>query len=124
MFHLAKGIEVAVGLALLSNRLVPLALVVAMTVSVPVFIVDVFKPVWKLRAFVMGSGTLLLNLTLLIAYFDHYRAMLSWIAQPESAPADPPLAAALGNLLAPLRAPLCLAAALIGTVPRWVGLPC
>lgn len=89
MFHLAKAIEVITGIALLTNRFVPLALVIAMTVTVPVFIVDVFKPVWKLRAFLMGSGSLLMNVTLLIAYYHYFRPMMAWKASPQPDPSRP-----------------------------------
>jgi uncharacterized membrane protein YphA (DoxX/SURF4 family) len=87
LFHLAKAIELIGGIALLANRFVPLSLVVAMTVTVPVFIVDVFKPEWKLRAFLMGSGALAMNVTLLIAYYHHYRPIMAWRATASGDPA-------------------------------------
>lgn len=89
LFHMAKAIEVVAGIALLSNRLVPLALVVSMAVTVPVFITDVFKPEFRLRAFLMGSGSLVMNVYLLLAYFDHYRPMLAVKAHPTDDPATP-----------------------------------
>jgi hypothetical protein len=60
LFHLAKGLEVVAGIAFLANRMVSLALVVSMPVAVTVFVVDVFRPEFRLRAFLMGSGTLLI----------------------------------------------------------------
>ena len=44
LFHLVKVVELVAGIALLTNRFVPLALVVSMSVTVIVFIVDVFRP--------------------------------------------------------------------------------
>lgn len=122
LFHLAKAIEVVTGLALLSNRLVPLALVGGFSVTVTVFVVDVFKPEWRLRAFLMGSGTFAMTLTLLIAYFDHYRPMLAWRARANADPARPApadggaVAAVSGRLLKPLLGPLALLSAAVGTV--------
>ncbi|BAK66530.1 hypothetical protein SLG_18550 [Sphingobium sp. SYK-6] len=76
LFHLVKATEVAAGLALLSNRFVPLALVSVLPVTFPIFIVDVFF-IAHLRGMVMGGGSLLLNLFLLLAYLGHYRPLLS-----------------------------------------------
>ncbi len=88
LFHMAKGVEVVTGLALLTNRMVPLALVVAMTVTVPVCIVDVFKPEFRLRSFLMGSGSLTMNTTLLLAYFQHYRPMMAWRGRLQADPSQ------------------------------------
>jgi len=121
MFHLAKGIEVVTGIMLLANRAVPLALVVAMTVTVPVFIVDVFKPEWRLRAFLMGSGSFTMNATLLAAWYHHYRPMMVWRSAPAARPGSAPVEEGdalsdglgrLANLLLPILAPL---SALLGT---------
>lgn len=122
LFHLAKAMEVVTGIALLANRFVPLALVLAMPVTVTVFIVDVFKPEFRLRAFLMGSGSLVMNITLLLAYYHHYRAMLSWRADAASDPSmshpadGGPVADALGaigRLLLPVLLILCAA---LGTI--------
>lgn len=86
MFHLGKGIEVVAGIALLTNRMVPLSLVVAMTVAVPVFLIDVFSHSFRLRAFLMGSGSMVLNCTLLMAYYHHFRPMMAWTAQAQAEP--------------------------------------
>lgn len=122
LFHIAKAVEVITGLALLTNRLVPLALVVGMSVTVTVFVVDVFKPEFRLRAFLMGTGTMAMSMTLLIAYFDHYRAMLAWKAVPNPDPSRPggadsgAIAATLGRWLKPLFAPLAVLSLALGTV--------
>ncbi len=122
LFHLAKAVELLAGIALLANRFVPLALVVAMSVTVPVFIVDVFKPEFRLRAFVMGSGTLAMNGTLLLAYFDHYRPMLAWQARTIADPSRGTTASggkvadAAGSIAGLILAPLALLSVLIGMV--------
>lgn len=120
LFTAAKAIEVVVGIALLANRYVPLALVAAMPVTVTVFIVDVFKPEFRLRSFLMGSGSFTMNVTLLIAYFHAYRPMLAIAATPS---ADPTLAQPvdggrtgdiLGVLLKPLLPVLLVLSTLLG----------
>jgi hypothetical protein len=121
LFPLAKAIELAAGIALLTNRLVPLTLVVAMSVTVPVFIVDVFKPELRLRAFLMGSGAMVMNLTLLLAYYHYYRPMIGWRADPSVDPSqaqtaeESPLADALGGVGRRLLPPLLALSALLGT---------
>lgn len=122
MFHLGKGIEVITGIALLSNRLVPLALVVAMTVTVPVFLIDVFGHGFRLRAFLMGTGSMVLNCALLMAYYHHYRPMMAWTAEAQANPAaghpadGGSVADAVGMLCSRLIRPAQWLAALMGTV--------
>jgi len=122
MFHLGKGIEVVTGIALLANRLVPLSLVVAMTVTVPVFLIDVFGHSFRLRAFLMGSGSMVLNCTLLMAYYHHFRPMMAWKTAAEADPAKPhaadggAVADGMGHLCAGLIRPARWLAALMGTV--------
>lgn len=122
LFHLAKGVELVAGIALLANRFVPLALVLAMTVSVPVFIVDVFRPEFRLRAFLMGTGTLALNSTLLIAYLAHYRPMLAYRADAGidprggEVPDGGPAADIAVRAARPVLAPLAVLSLLLGTV--------
>jgi putative oxidoreductase len=77
VFSLVKTVEVVTGVALLVNRFVPLALVVALPVSVNVFLIDVFLIGTWFGGYVLGGGTLLLNLVLLLAYLKYYRPMLS-----------------------------------------------
>lgn len=122
MFHLAKAVEVITGIALLANRFVPLSLVVSMTVTVPVFIVDVYKPEWRLRAFLMGSGSLVMNIYLLIAFYDHYRPMLTWKTPPTSNPAianevsGGDVAEITGKICAPLMWPLAIIGTAMGLI--------
>jgi hypothetical protein len=122
LFHLVKAVELIAGIALLTNRFVPLGLVVSMSVTVIVFIVDVFKPEFRLRAFLMGSGTLAMTLVMLIAYLDHYRPMLALKAKPNPDPARAlpadggAFAAASGRLLKPLFMPFAVLSMLVGLV--------
>ena len=123
LFHLAKAIELLAGIALLANCFVPLALVVSMSVTVTVFIVDVFKPDFRLRAFMMGTGTMAMSVTLLIAYFDHFRPMLALKGKPSADPAvaDSAItggAAAdiFGRTIKPLFMPLVVISLAVGTV--------
>lgn len=122
LFHLAKGVELLTGLMLLANRGVPLALVVAMTVTVPVFVVDVFKPEFRLRAFLMGTSSLTMNAALLLAYCHYYLPMLNWRSAPSMQPGriEVPesdnvgqVAGALSGLLLPV---FTVASAVLGTI--------
>jgi hypothetical protein len=82
VFTAVKVIEVSTGAALLANRFVPLALVVALPVAVNVFFVDVFLVRTWFGGYVLGGGTLLLNAALLLAYLKYFRPMLSARAEP------------------------------------------
>lgn len=121
MFHAAKAVELVTGIALLANRWVPLSLVVSMAVTVPVFMVDVFKPELKLRSTLMGTGSMVMNTVLLMAYYQYFRPMLNWQAQPTLEPAIEPVAipdrvaAAVGGLSQVLLKPLIVLGALMGT---------
>jgi hypothetical protein len=109
IFHLVKGLELLAGVALLLNRCVPLALVAVLSVTINVFIVDVFLG-HRLRAYIMGSGALLMNVFLMLAYFERYRALLLVHATPDvQLPATAPL-------LRVARPILAVAAAIIGTI--------
>lgn len=110
LFHIVKGTELLAGLALLSNRFVPLMLVAVLPITINIAIVDVFF-IAHLRGIVMGSGSLALNAFLLLAHLGHYRGMLTPRAWPDltgdARPIDddrslaPPLAKALA-LVTPL----------------------
>jgi hypothetical protein len=82
VFGAVKVIEVSTGIALLANRFVPLALVVALPVAVNVFFVDVFLVRTWFGGYVLGGGTLLLNVVLLLAYLKYYRPMLRARSEP------------------------------------------
>ena len=82
MFTAVKVIEVSTGVAILTNRFVPLALVVALPVAVNIFFVDVFLVRTWFGGYVLGGGTLLLNVALLFGYLKYYRPMLSARSEP------------------------------------------
>lgn len=86
LFYLAKTTELVTGLSLLLNVFTPLSLVLAMTVTAPVFVVDGLNPHPHLRALLMGTGSLVMNLFLLLAYFPHYRAMFAVRGAPSLDP--------------------------------------
>lgn len=107
LFHMVKATELLTGVVLLSNRWVPLMLVLAMPVTVPVFVVDAF---WHphLRGVLMGTGSLLLNGFLLLTFFGHYRTLLTVHSAPSMDPGAPaPVDDALpGGQLASMARPL------------------
>jgi hypothetical protein len=76
LFHLVKGTELLAAIGLLTNRFVPLALVIAFPVTVTVFIVDVLIS-HHLRAHVMGGGAMLMSVVLMIAHLRYYVPMLT-----------------------------------------------
>ncbi|HVW68005.1 MAG TPA: DoxX family membrane protein [Steroidobacteraceae bacterium] len=109
MFHLVKGTELLAGIALLTNRFVPLVLVAVFPVTVPVFIVDVIL-IHHLRGFFMGAGAMLMNTFLLFSYLHCYRPMLQPRAIPDAR--DPQGA----SIPAPLMLVYGAVAAAFGTV--------
>ncbi len=82
LFEAIKGVEVITGLALLANRFVPLALVIAFPVTVAAWAVDVGLLTKNFRAQVMGWSLLTMNAFLMVAYLDSYRALLHAHATP------------------------------------------
>lgn len=116
LFHVVKGLELLAGVALLLDCFVPLALVAVFAVSVNVFLVDVFLA-HRFRAYVMGSGELLMNVALVLAYLDSYRPLLSLKSMPTTitgaaGSGDP----AVLRSLAAVRPLLLVLAALLGSV--------
>jgi uncharacterized membrane protein YphA (DoxX/SURF4 family) len=75
LFALVKSTEIAVGVMLLLDLFVPLALVVAMPVSVVVWYNHAIL-VGRPFDFSMGIGCLVWNLLLLVAYFPHFLPLL------------------------------------------------
>jgi putative oxidoreductase len=122
MFHLVKALEMLTGLALLADVMVPLMLVAVVPVTLSVFLVDVVF-IARLRGIIMGTGSLLLNVTLLMAYIDHYRGLLAWRGRPLPAAAPPPprtggpdpaaVLTRLAEILLPLLGPVAI---VLGTV--------
>lgn len=82
IFTAVKSVEVITGALLLVNRFVPLALVAALPVAVNVFFVDVFLIRTWFGGYVLGGGTLLLNVVLLLGYLKYYQPMLRARAEP------------------------------------------
>jgi len=120
LFPAAKAIELIAGLALLADFLVPLALVLAMSVTVPVFVVDVLNPHPHLRALLMGTGALTMNLFLLSAYFAHYRLLFTshGIANLDTKGAlsveETGFAGTLASIIRPCMVPWACISALLG----------
>jgi hypothetical protein len=114
LFHIVKGLELLAGVALLLNRFVPLALVAVFAVSVNVCLVDLFLA-HRFRAYVMGTGELLMNVALILAYLEHYRPLLAARAEPTAADAAAPESPFVAVLLA-LRPWLLGLAAILGFV--------
>jgi hypothetical protein len=80
MFHVVKAVELLAGIALLTNRWVPLALVAVFSVTLNVFFVDVLIST-HLRAHIMGAGAMLMSIFLMFSYLPYYVPMLAKNAQ-------------------------------------------
>jgi len=118
LFHIVKATELVTGLALLTNRFVPLMLVAALPVTLPICLVDMFF-VATPRGILMGGGSMVLNGVLLLAYLNHYRAMLEPRGMPgldvPEAPRDGgPLARAIAAVAGPMLPVLAALACLLG----------
>ena len=82
LFGGIKVIEAVTAVAILANRFVPLALVVALPVTIAAWAVDVGLLGHSLRAQVMGWAVLAMNGFLMLAYFEAYRSVLAIRAAP------------------------------------------
>ncbi len=71
-----KTIEGIVGLMLLANRFVPLALVLEIPTAVTIFYLNTFVTA-RLSGVLTGPPELGVNLALMLLYFQHYRPMLA-----------------------------------------------
>ena len=82
LFHVVKSIEIVVGLLLIFNRAVPLALCVYFPITVVIFIVNMF-----LEQFAAGPYIAVIyaavHLFLFWVYRRYYLPMLAWQAVPE-----------------------------------------
>jgi hypothetical protein len=112
MFHIVKATELVTGVALLTNRFVPLMLVVVFPVTLSVFLADVFL-VSRLRGYVMGGGALIMNTFLILAYLSAYAPLLSSRRPPDSLSQ---VGGALGKLPQSVLPVYALLAAAIGIV--------
>ncbi|MCW2382237.1 MULTISPECIES: hypothetical protein [unclassified Sphingobium] len=83
IFPAVKVLEGIVGVMLLSNRFVPLALVLEVPTSMTVFYLNTFITA-RLSGLLTGPTELGVNVLLMLAYFQHYRPMLR--VKPRAAP--------------------------------------
>ena len=79
LFHVVKVIEIVVGVLLLVNRAVPLALVLYFPITVVIFIVNMFLEEFAFGP-VIAVVYLVVHLFLLWAYRGYYLPMLAWRA--------------------------------------------
>ena len=82
LFDLVKAVELIAGLALLTGRYVPLALVLCMPVSFCVWYWDTALQGWWSVSAIYGWAVLSCNVLLCLAYLDSYRAMFTLRATP------------------------------------------
>jgi hypothetical protein len=82
-----KTLEGIVGVMLLTNRFVPLALVLAVPTSVTIFYLNTFVTA-RLSGLLTGPPELGVNVALMLLYFRYYRPMLG--SRTSIAPLPPP----------------------------------
>lgn len=107
MFQSAKVVEILFGLSLLTNRFVPLMLLVALPVGFMTFMLDalILDDIWRWMIgresgvalwaaiydmVVGGLCVLLIHLWLIWCYLDYYRPMLVAKSIPRAAGTEPP----------------------------------
>lgn len=76
LYALIKVVEVAVGISLLTNRFVPLALMAELPTSLSIFYLNTFVD-GAPRQLITGPRELFMNGVLMLAYWPYYRAMLT-----------------------------------------------
>jgi hypothetical protein len=79
LFHVVKVIEIVVGVLLLANRAVPVALCVYFPITVVIFIVNMFLEEIASGP-VIAWAYLFVHLFLMWAYRSYYLPMLAWRA--------------------------------------------
>ncbi len=82
LFDVAKVTEITVGILLLTNRFVPLALVLAVPVASIIAFVDITLVRTLVGGWILGGGTILLNAALLVCYLKYYKPMLAFRTTP------------------------------------------
>jgi hypothetical protein len=87
LFHVVKTIEIAVGLGLIFNRGVPLALCVYFPITVVIFIVNLFLEQFAWGPFI-AVVYLAVHLYLFWTYRRYYLPMLVWQAPYGDAPVE------------------------------------
>ncbi|MFC7050223.1 DoxX family protein [Emcibacter nanhaiensis] len=80
LFHVVKVIEIIVGILLLTNRAVPLALCVYFPVTVVIYIVNMYLEEFAAGPFI-AIIYLAVHLFLFWAYRSYYLPMLAWRAE-------------------------------------------
>ncbi len=80
LYQFIKVVEVAVGLSLISNRFVPLALVLEMPTTMSIFYLNTFVD-GAPRQLYTGPRELFYNLVLIAAYWAYFRPLLTTSAQ-------------------------------------------
>ena len=89
LFALIKILEVVVGVALLANRYVPLAIVVAVPITVVIAYLNLVLK-HDTKGFMVGITILAVHGAMAWGYLDHYRAMLVFKAgDPSALPSAP-----------------------------------
>lgn len=83
LFHVVKGVELVMGLAVLFDIYVPLVLVIGFPVTLGVFATDALSHP-HLRGLLMGTGDFAQHVFLLFAYFSYYRPMFVMEAEPDA----------------------------------------
>jgi uncharacterized membrane protein YphA (DoxX/SURF4 family) len=79
LFDVIKVVEILVGLALLTGRFVPLALIMELPISITIFGLAMIGPTD--RSIISGPREVLLNVFLLVVYAEYYLPLLrSWSA--------------------------------------------
>jgi len=81
LFTIVKYIEIATAVALLSNRFVPLALVVMFPLTVVIFWTDCIL-IGTPEGWFYGGTTSLLHVLLVIAYLKQFMPLLAFRARP------------------------------------------
>ena len=76
LYAMIKGVEILLGLSLLTNRFVPLALVAELPTSVSIFYLNTFVDGGPKQLFT-GPRELFMNGILMLAYWPYYRALLT-----------------------------------------------
>lgn len=79
LYYFIKVVEVLVGIALLTNRFVPLALIAELPTSVSIFYLNTFVDAQPRQLFT-GPRELAMNGVLILAYWPYFRAMLAYHA--------------------------------------------
>ena len=76
LYGLIKLVEIAVGIMLLANRWVPLALVAELPTTVSIFYLNTFVDAAPRQLFT-GPRELVMNGVLILAYWPYYRSLLT-----------------------------------------------